>query len=164
MQPGVETITLRPATAEDDAFLFQVYASTRSAELEGLNWDDNQKNAFITMQFNAQRASYGEGDNQIILLNGRPVGRILVRRTAAAISLVDIAILTEARNAGIGSSLIKDLLAEADLADKPVKLHVLSASPARRLYERLGFSWIVDDGMYTEMNWLPTSARSSKVV
>src|SRR6185369_4184248 len=106
MQPGVESITLRPATADDDAFLFQVYASTRSAELEGLNWDDNQKHAFITMQFNAQRLSYGDGDNRIILLNGRPVGRILLRRTDAAISLVDIAILTEARNAGIGSSLI----------------------------------------------------------
>jgi len=161
MQPGVEMITLRPATAEDDTFLFQVYASTRSAELAGLGWDENQKQAFITMQFNAQRAGHGDGDSQIILWDGRPVGRMLVRRTAAAISLVDIAILTEARNAGIGTSLIKNLLAEADIADKPVNLHVLNTNPARRLYERLGFSRIVDDGMYTEMTWLPTSARSS---
>jgi ribosomal protein S18 acetylase RimI-like enzyme len=164
MHPGLKTIALRPATVADDAFLFQVYASTRNAELEGIGWDYKQKNAFLSMQFEAQRLSYGEGDNKIILLDGRAVGRILVRRTDAEISLVDIALLAEIRNGGIGTNLIQGLLEEAAVAGKPVRLHVLSASPAIRLYERLGFSRIVDDGMYTEMTWLPTSSLSSKIV
>jgi len=49
--------------------------------------------------------------------------------------------------------LLKDLLKEAAAASKPVKLHVLSNSPALRLYERLGFSPIGGDGVYLEMKW-----------
>ena len=148
-------LCLREATPEDEPFLVEVYASTRLNELEGLGWDDSQKQAFIKMQFIARERTYPRAGNQIILLEGRAVGRILIDRSETSICLVDIALLTEYRNSRIGSRLIQDLIQEATAAGKPIKLHVLASSPAVRLYERLGFFRSGDEGPYVEMKWIP---------
>jgi GNAT superfamily N-acetyltransferase len=150
-----DDLILREATAEDQAFLLELYASTRVEELEPFGWDENQKQAFIRMQFIARERTYPRADNRIILLRGRPVGRMLVDRSETGILLRDIALLTEYRNAGIGSRLIQDLMKEAASAGKPLRLHVLAASPAVRLYERLGFRTSGDEGAYLEMKWIP---------
>src|SRR6185369_6195411 len=107
------------------------------------------------MQFLARERSYPRVDSRIILLDGRPVGRMMVDRGESAILLRDIALLTEYRNAGIGSRLIQDLMKEATVAGKPIMLHVLTSSPAVRLYERLGFTRTSGDGAYFEMKWIP---------
>ena len=148
-------LSLREVTPEDEPFLLEVYASTRLEELEGLGWDDKQKQVFIRMQFLARERCYPRVDNRIILLNGRPVGRMMVDRSEAAIRLTDIGLLTEYRNTGIGSRLIQDLMKEATSAGKPIELHVVATSPAVRLYERLGFRRSGDDGAYLEMKWVP---------
>lgn len=146
-------VSLREVTPEDQPFLFEVYASTRIEELEGFGWNDDQKRAFIMMQFQARERTYPKTDDRIILLNGQPIGRMMVDRNEAALRLRDIAVLTEHRNAGVGSRLIRDLLKEAAAAGKSVQLHVLASSPAVRLYERLGFRQTGSDGTYLEMEW-----------
>lgn len=158
MQDENTDLSLREATPEDEPFLLEVYASTRLEELEGMGWNDDQKNAFIRMQFLARERCYPRVDNRIILLNGRPVGRLQVDRTDTAIMLRDIEILTEFRNARLGSRLIHDLMTEATAAGKPIELHVLSISPAVRLYERLGFVRIGEEAAYLEMKWLPATS------
>ena len=153
-------LSLREATPEDEPFLLEVYASTRIDELAGLGWSDDQMQAFIKMQFLARERSYPHVDSRIILLDGRPVGRMMVDRGETAILLRDIALLTEYRNAGVGSRLIQDLMKEATAAGKPIELHVVSTSPAVRLYERLGFrSRDAEPGVaYLEMKWLPATS------
>jgi len=151
-------LSLREATTEDEPFLLEVYVSTRMEELEGVDWDDNQKRAFITMQFIARERSYPRVDSRIILLNGQPVGRMLVDRNESGILLRDIALLTEYRNAGIGSRLIRDLMEEATSVGKAIRLHVVATSPAVRLYERLGFSRSGDEAAYLEMKWVPATS------
>jgi GNAT superfamily N-acetyltransferase len=150
-------LVLREATPEDEPFLLEVYASTRIDELEGLGWNDDQKRAFIRMQFLARERSSPRVDNRIILLNGHPVGRMLVDRSEAAILLRDIALLRGYRNAGIGSRLIQDLMKEATAAGKSIELHVLASSPAVRLYERLGFCRSGAEAAYLEMKWVPAT-------
>ena len=154
-----QEISLRTATPDDEAFLLDVYASTRIDELAGTGWDDNQKLAFIRMQFLVRERTYPQVDSRIILLNGRPVGRLMVDRNDEAILLRDIALLTEYRNSGIGSRLIEELLQEAASAGKLVHLHVLAMSPAVRLYERLGFRSSADEAgaAYLEMKWVPAT-------
>lgn len=149
-------LELRERKPEDESFLLEVYASTRLEELEGFGWDHNQKQAFIRMQFLARERCYPRVDDQIILLNGRPVGRIMIDRSETAILLRDIALLTEYRNTGIGARLLQDLIKEATSAKKPIELHVVALSPAVRFYERLGFRQTRDDGAYLEMKWLPS--------
>jgi GNAT superfamily N-acetyltransferase len=151
-------VSLREATPEDEPFLLEVYASTRMEEFEGTGWSDDQKHAFIRMQFLARERCYPRVDNRIILLNGRPVGRMLVDRSDELILLRDIALLTEFRNAGIGTRLIQDLMQEATAAGKPIGLHVLASSPAARLYERLGFVRSGGDATYLEMKWVPATS------
>jgi GNAT superfamily N-acetyltransferase len=152
-------ITLRPEDSHDEAFLYLLYASTRAEEVAAWGWDETQQEAFLRMQFNAQRQSYEWqyplAERRIILRDGEPAGRMIVHRADEEFLLVDIAILPEHRNSGIGAALIKGLLDEAALARKPVRLHVGRVNPARRLYERLGFVCISDTGTYFSMEWRP---------
>ena len=157
-----DALSLRPARAEDEAFLYAVYATTRADELALLNWDQAQKDAFLAMQFTAQHRHYhtyyAGADFQLVLLNGQPVGRLYVARQADDILLIDIALLPDYRNTGIGTFLLTGLLVEARQASKPVRLHVEPSNPARRLYERLGFTRIAEHGLYWLMEWSPAGA------
>jgi ribosomal protein S18 acetylase RimI-like enzyme len=47
------------------------------------------------------------------------------------------------------------MLAEAERAGKPVRIHVEKLNPALRLYERLGFTRIADKGVYWFLEWVP---------
>lgn len=159
MQNEQVDLILRTATPDDEPFLFEVYASTRIEELEGLGWNDDQKRTFIRMQFNARERCYPRSDNRIILLNGFPVGRMMVDIGDESILLRDIALLTKYRSAGIGSRLLTELMKDATAVGKPIHLHVVATSPAVRLYERLGFCKSGDETTgYLEMKWVPDAS------
>lgn len=154
-------IDLQPVRDEDEPFLFELYASTRADEMALVAWDQSQQELFLRMQFNAQRSSYAaqfpNADYRIIVHDGKLAGRLIVDRSGEEILLLDIALLPEFRNTGIGSVLMKQIMDEAARAQKPVKLHVEQFNRARRLYERLGFKVIGDSGIYLEMVWKPDS-------
>ena len=157
------TITLRPAHADDEPFLYEVYAGTRADELAQLDWDAGQKGQFLRMQFTAQRdfyrAQFPAAEFMVIMAQDQSVGRLYVDRREDEIRIVDIALLPAHRNAGIGSRLLGDLLTEAAEDGKPVRIHVERFNPALRLYERLGFTQKGDNGVYYLMEWLPDASR-----
>ncbi len=111
------------------------------------------------MQFRAQswnyRSAYIGAVDQIIELNDEPIGRLMVHETEAEILLVDIALLPQYHNLGIGTKLLQQLKSRSREAKKPLRLHVLLTSPGVRLYQRLGFTRIADDGVYMAMELLP---------
>jgi ribosomal protein S18 acetylase RimI-like enzyme len=151
------TLTLRAATPGDDPFLYQVYATTRSAELAMVPWSDDQKSAFIEMQFRAQaqyyREHYPDTSFDLVLCDGQKAGRLYVSRLSEEIRVVDIALLPQFCNRGIGTSLLRQLQAEAVAASKPLRIHVERFNPALRLYQRLGFEQIEDKGVYLFLEW-----------
>jgi ribosomal protein S18 acetylase RimI-like enzyme len=151
--------SLRPTQPEDEPFLFKVYASTRADEMALVSWATEQKYAFLQMQSNAQRQSYAQqfpaAQWNIILRDAESIGRLIVDQAGDTLHLLDIALLPEYRNAGIGTWLIQNLLDEAAQINKPVQLHVEKNNRARRLYDRLGFRVIGDTGMYFSMEWRP---------
>ena len=152
-------ITYRYASPEDEGFLFELYASTRTEELNAWGWDTEQQEAFLKMQFHAQQTSYKNqfpnSNYQIVLVQQLAVGSMLVIRDEAEIRLGDIAILPEYRDRGIGSFLLQNLLAEASQAAKPVRLQVIQFNRAIQLYQRLGFSKVGDNGTHFLMEWQP---------
>ena len=154
---SAQSVTLRAATPADRDFLRAVFASTRSEELAALESHPKQIEAFIDMQFNIQQqtysARYPTAQNSIILIDEQPVRRMLVDRTEEAIRLVDVALLGDYRNRGVGSFLIRGLLDEAAASHKPVHLSVHKFNPAARLYERLGFVRVADTGAQFKMEW-----------
>ena len=152
-----EAITLRPVSPADEAFLREVYSSTRTEELAQVPWDNEQKAAFLRMQFEAQDRYYHEvypnGAFDLILIEGEPAGRLYVNRGSDEVRIIDIAMLPAYRNRRIGTHLISALQAEAALARKPLRIHVERFNPAMRLYERLGFQPIADRGVYLFLEW-----------
>ncbi|WIG94399.1 GNAT family N-acetyltransferase [Myxococcus sp. SDU36] len=137
------SIDLRAATASDEPFLFALYASTREAELAAWGWAPAQRDAFLRMQWMAQShdwaARHPGADHLVVCHQGRPVGRLLVAKDAAAWRVVDIALLPSHQGSGVGTRLLTQVRDEAGKAGVPLRLRVLRTSPARRLYERLGF-------------------------
>ncbi len=154
-----QTIKLRPELPEDAAFLQRLYASTRTEEMKLVPWNDFQKKAFLQMQFDAQSTHYHRyyprASYDVILLDGHAIGRLYVHRDEDGINLIDIALLPEHRGAGIGGRLLNDLLSQAAAERKPVRIHVERENPAMRLYTRLGFRKIEDQGVYYFMEWTP---------
>jgi ribosomal protein S18 acetylase RimI-like enzyme len=153
----IDTITLRPERSEDEPFLREVYASTRKEEMDALGWPPAMREAFLNSQFSAQvrgyRTTFPRADSQIILSNGRAGGRVVVNRAAKEILLVDIALLPEHRNAGIGTVLMQRLLSEAATSGKPLRLSVTKGLRAFRLYERLGFEKTGESDLRDELQW-----------
>jgi GNAT superfamily N-acetyltransferase len=147
----------RPVQPDDEAFLLALYADTRREELDAWGWAPEQRAAFLRMQFAARERAYANqyprADRWIILAGDRPIGRTVVDRAGAEIHLVDVALLAEARNTGLGTALVRDLLTEAGAMGKPVRLRVLKSSRAVRLYERLGFAVVGDSGVHLAMEW-----------
>jgi ribosomal protein S18 acetylase RimI-like enzyme len=156
----IMSIALRAVDTSDTGFLFSVYASTRADEMALVGWAPAQKEAFLQMQFHAQRQqyqfTYPDAINQIIEFNGVPVGRLILDRSANETSLVDIALLPDFRNLGLGASLLRSLQAEG----KKVTLHVIKSNPAVNLYQRLGFVFVGEEAFYSEMQWSPAAARN----
>ena len=153
-------ISLRPYRAEDQELLFAVYAGTRQAEVSAFGWNAAQQEAFLRMQFNAQQrgyeAAYPQADHQIVCLDGRPIGRIMVQRASDHMHLVDIALLSDYQGRGIGSGLLGDLAAQSDHTHVPVRLQVHKTNPgARRLYERIGFIQTGENEIYFQMERPP---------
>lgn len=154
------SITFRPITSEDRELLLRVYRSTREDELAMVvDWTPEMKDAFILQQFTAQHTWYQEhyvgAEFLVILVDGAPAGRLYVHRRPSEIRLVDIALLPEYRNTGLGTRLLRDLLAEGEATGKPVTIHVEIYNPAMRLYQRLGFRPIEDRGVYQLLEWRP---------
>jgi ribosomal protein S18 acetylase RimI-like enzyme len=154
-------ITLRDVLPEDESFLFEVYASTRAQEMAFVPWDDEQRKSFLTMQFVGQHSYYREqfpdANYSVILRDDSPVGRFYVLREKREIRILDITVLPEHRNEGIGTSLMQDLLAEAAQAEKKVQIYVETFNPSLRFFERLGFKSIAEEGINFLMEWCPAS-------
>jgi ribosomal protein S18 acetylase RimI-like enzyme len=156
---------LRAVQPGDREFLYRVYASTRTEELAVVPWDEAEKDAFLRAQFDAQDRWYGQhyarATRDVVLVCGEPAGRLYVHRGEAEIRIVDIALLPEHRGSGIGSSLIRDLIAEADAATKRLTIHVERLNPALVLYERLGFRVAEDKGVYLFLERLPGYVKTA---
>lgn len=155
-------VTLMSATEQDDAFLKQVYASTRTEELAAMGLDALGGQAFVDLQFKARRMDYQRRFPQarweIIHHQGQAAGYWCVDRGADEFRLVDIALLPACRAQRVGTDCVRALMEEARAACLPLRLHVFSSNPARRLYERLGFVASAAQGLFLPMQWQPSGA------
>jgi RimJ/RimL family protein N-acetyltransferase len=155
--PGPPNITLRPVGPGDHDFLLEVYRSTRAEELALVPWTSEQQQVFIKHQFAAQQDhytnTYPAASHDIILFNGRPVGRLYVARLDQEVRIIDITLLPGERNAGIGSYLIRQMLDEAERTERAVRIWIEEFNPSLRLFERLGFTPSEQQGIHLLMKW-----------
>ncbi|HEY6313994.1 MAG TPA: GNAT family N-acetyltransferase [Streptosporangiaceae bacterium] len=144
---------------DDGDFLLCVYACTRRAELAGLGWPEEQQDAFIRMQFDAQtrhyRESFPDATHSVICIDGELAGRLIIDRAGDQILIVDIALLPEFRRKGVGDMLVRRLADQADAGHLPVRCHVRHDSTARQFWEHAGFIAHGRDGAYLAMERAP---------
>lgn len=148
-------VALRSTAPEDMEFLFRLYSDTRRREVAAWGWPTAQEDMFLRMQFDAQRRSYQAGfpnaADRIVCLDGSPAGRMMAAREPAGMHLIDIALLEEHRNRGVGTHLLRRLLEECNARGDTLRLQVRRGNPAIRLYLRLGFIETGADEMYVQM-------------
>jgi ribosomal protein S18 acetylase RimI-like enzyme len=158
--PDGGTVELRPVSESDNEFLLKVYESTRADELAQVEWAEGQREVFLRWQFDLQRREYDtrfpDADYRVIVIDGQPAGRIWTGADDEQIRLLDIALLPEFQNRGVGTTLLERLKSEAQNAGKALRhmVFVLNNN-ADRFYERLGFKKIEDFGAYKHMEWRP---------
>lgn len=142
---------------EDTAFLFEVYLKTRKAEVMSWGWSEKQELEFLRLQFHCRQHSYRQhypmAESKIIVSKSLKMGYVLTARTERELVLVDIALLPDYQGQGVGTAFIKSLQQEASCRALPLCLCVLNGSPAKRLYDRLGFQVIGGDEVYSRMEW-----------
>ncbi|HEX6179035.1 MAG TPA: GNAT family N-acetyltransferase [Thermoanaerobaculia bacterium] len=157
--------SLRAATDADYDFMRLLYHSSRDEEMKLFPFTEEQKLTFLDWQFQCQWAHYREHyptcDWKIIEIDGAPVGRLLVDRWSDQIRIVDVALMTGARGKGVGSRLMREVMAEGKAAGKPVTIHVEVFNPAQQLYKRLGFEQADSSGAYHLMRWTPDQVNTA---
>jgi ribosomal protein S18 acetylase RimI-like enzyme len=127
-------VILRAATEDDSEFVFLVKKAALGTYIEQTwGWDESFQRQY-------HQTNYVSGQTRIIVADGIDVGWMIVGETDSALELHEIYLQPEHQSRGIGSHLIKTLLAEAERHSKPVTLQVLKVNVrARQLYEQLGF-------------------------
>lgn len=148
---------LRPESDDDIAFVRSLYASTRWEELAALPWPDEAKRAFLSDQSRLQGKHYREHFTgaafHLIERDARPVGRVYLHASLREFLLLDIALLPEWRGLGHGGRVLAALMQCARTSGRCITLHVENDNPARRLYARLGFAFVEQQGFHACLRW-----------
>ena len=142
---------LRPATKADAEFLWTLRQSVMKENVEQTwgKWDDAQQRKFFDRGF-------VPADTNIIVVDGKDAGRIDLNHSHMEIFLGIIELLPELQGKGIGSAVIRGLMAEARTARLPIRLQVLKANErAHQLYLHLGFNAVGDTKTHYLMVYAP---------
>ena len=101
------------------------------------------------------RQGYDHTETQVVLVDGLAVGLLRVSERESAVFIDQIEIVPDFQGRGIGTALIKDIVARG----RPVDLGVLKVNvDARRFYERLGFRVISDNEKHYQMRAEPAQS------
>ncbi len=132
--------SLRPATPEDYDFLFALHRAAMRPYIETIwGWHDDWQQEYFRRKFDPQ-------PRQIIQVEGRDVGVLVVEARPDELYLSLIELLPAYQGQGIGAAIVQALLARAQANGVPLTLHVLKSNePARRLYERLGLRIVSEE-------------------
>lgn len=138
-----DKVKLRVALPEEEDILYSLFVSTRKSEFAILEWDEQQIEGLLRMQYDAQKAFYQQqfpnAKYEIIMYEGLGIGRLITEIQQEAIRLIDIFIIPEYRGRGICTALLREFQHVAAELRLPIELNVLMGNPAQRLYERCGF-------------------------
>ncbi|MBA3502738.1 MAG: GNAT family N-acetyltransferase [Myxococcota bacterium] len=109
-------------------------------------WDDDRQRASASKDFDEQPIKIVERD-------GEPIGYQIILEHADHWFLDEIVVVAVARNRGLGTRLVSEVMESARSAGLPVRLSCLDVNPALRLYGRLGFRITRREPPRTKMEW-----------
>ena len=150
-------LTVRPATEADQAFIKQLYASTRD-DLRLFPGSPALIASLIDMQETLQaggyRSQFPDAQHGLLEHGNSPVGRVIVNVGGAEVRLVHIALLPAAQRRGFGRAVVLALQHGARARNLPLALRVDKDNiNAKRLYLALGFQVCASDDIADQMLW-----------
>ena len=132
----MNAITLRPVTDGDRDLLIDIYQNSREPELALTPWTPELKRLFAASQLDGQlrhhREHYPQAEDLLIVVDDAPVGRLYLDRGSDVIALLDMTVLTESRNQGIGTHIVRGLQHESN--GRSIRVFVETYNPSRLFF------------------------------
>ncbi|GAA2827669.1 GNAT family N-acetyltransferase [Crossiella cryophila] len=145
---------LRAAGPADVEAIAELRARVLRPDLERLGrFDEHRVRQRLRDSFSARHTS-------IIEVGGAFAGSVTVRPDGETRWLEHFYLAPDLQGGGIGSAVLRTLLARADAEGWPVRLNVLRGSAAQRLYERHGFTVEAQDPIDVFLVRRPAYPRS----
>lgn len=150
---SLEEIKLRQTEQGDANFLWELHVLALKPHVSAVyGWDEAFQRRYYL-------ENYSTLNSQVIQVAGEDAGVLAIEETPLGYILSSIELLPKYQGMGIGSQLISDLLEKAATTGQPVSLRTLKDTPARQLYERLGFQVIGE----TEVHyWMRKEGRPAQ--
>ncbi|MEV1316442.1 GNAT family N-acetyltransferase [Micromonospora arborensis] len=142
---------LRPASLSDVDAVAELRAVVLRADLERLGRYDEQR---VRQRL---RDGFAPAYTWVVEVDGAFAGCVALRRADDAHWLEHFYLAPHLQGSGIGTAVLRELLERCDRDGAQVRLNVLQGSPARRLYERHGFTLETEDPVDVFMVREPTS-------
>ena len=132
-------IQVRETRPADRDFARALYFETMRGLIEPLlGWDARRQEESFAGWFDLEQA-------RIIMADGRDVGWVQTRTTEAEVFLGSLYVIPEMQRRGIGTHVLRELIAQSKRSSTPLTLAVMKNNPAVSLYERLGFRLTHED-------------------
>ncbi|MFJ7490788.1 GNAT family N-acetyltransferase [Streptomyces sp. NPDC097727] len=125
---------LRPAEPEDVEVIAELRATVMRPDLERLGRYDEHR---VRQRL---RDVYAPEHTSVVVADGEFAGCVTLRPVEDGLWLENFYLSPTFQGRGIGTAVLRSLLARADEEGVAVRLDVLQGSAARALYERHGFT------------------------
>jgi GNAT superfamily N-acetyltransferase len=139
-----------------DAWRFEPVSEADFEPLLALRIDVMREHLERVFRYSPERArqyfreAFDEPGMRLIMIGDERAGCVGFRAGATEFKMDSFYLDRRHHNSGLGTAILKVLLAEADAQGLPVRLEVLHGSPVRRFYERHGFVKVQEDDIEAE--------------
>ncbi|NYV76157.1 GNAT family N-acetyltransferase [Streptomyces sp. UH6] len=130
---------LRPAVPADVETIAELRATVLRPDLERLGRFDEHR---VRQRF---RDSWAPAHTSVVTADGSFAGSVTLRPAEDGRVLEHFYLDPGRQGRGLGTAVLRALLDRSDAAGETIRLNVLNGSPARRLYERHGFTVEAED-------------------
>jgi ribosomal protein S18 acetylase RimI-like enzyme len=153
-------IRLRMATDADAAFLFELFRATRGGPLRLGGLPEAMIDNLLTMQYRARNQGYGERFPEVRRLvvetADGPIGELIEHDEADAVYIVDIALLPDQQQRGIGTVLVRSVMEQATARGGVRAIVMVNNAASLKMFGRLGFRDTGNgDEAHVELRWHP---------
>lgn len=149
-------MNLRPAVATDRELLRRIHhLAYRDVVTRQFGaWDEVAQDGWFDQ-------SLAEAEFSVVEDGGESVGAVGITELPERLFLAELQILPEHQGRGLGTAVLKTVLARASQIQKPIVLRVLHMNRACSLYERHGFVVTGQTETHNLMLWSPPNPRQT---
>lgn len=151
-------LSLAKVAPDDKAFLLQLYASSRAADMSMYSLSEAEKNAHIENQFKAQQhffqREFPKAKFLIIRKGVSKIGRLYLDKLKKEIRLIDLRLMPSYRGLGIEQTLIQALISDGQYWKLDVTVQLEKNNSVIELYEQLGFKKEGYQGDFHFLRWV----------